>query len=200
MGTYTGIPPTPMLDQIEVNNRPWSPTGALVFQKDNSGCTRLLPPLAVVGTGPGWEYEAESIPDECDILVVNRAGCELTWRPVKWWATMHPEFLADWTFQRMENGGNLDIEIVAPFQSKNKEHMILNISPKAGTSGLYGVLVGLVNGYRDIRLYGVPLEGRDDMDGGLSVVHEQWERLFPILTKYVTAPCPGWTRRLFHKK
>jgi hypothetical protein len=187
------IPPSPLLEQIELCGQPWSPV-------DDPKLVRIRPePLAVVATGPGWEYEAEHIPSEADIMVINQAGCELVWRPIKWWASLHSGLFPLWKQEREENGGDNGYTAVSPFYSARGGHEIVEVGPWGGTSSLYGVLAGLIYGYRDIRLYGVPLAGRPDMDGEDSFVHDQWELLLPILKKYVTAPCPGWTRWLFHK-
>lgn len=172
-----------VLDHIRFGGVRWDPA-------DNPGIRPQ--PLAVVGTAPGWEYESELIPDDCDIMAVNDAGCDLTWRLVKWWATLHPQDMRERMPRRLENGGDF-LPVLSPFPISRKyvpPDMIckLALEPTAGSSAMFAVLAGLFLGYRDIVLYGVRIQD------SYEIFQEQWIAIAPIIKAFVTAPCPGFPR------
>jgi hypothetical protein len=175
-----------LLNHIRLDGRRWEPT-----DWDGFG----LPKLAIVGSAPGWEYEAELIPDDYDVMAVNRVGFEMTWRDVKWWATLHPEIMRAWFPLREANGGETVATVVSPFNVSERfvpapYSRRISLEPLGGSSSLYAILAALVLGYRSIELYGIKL------DGGYEQFTKQWNLIEDILRKYVTAHCPGFPREL----
>jgi len=145
---------------------------------------------------------------EADWMAINEAGFGLPFK-FQHWASMHPQMFQHWALirgYRIENG---------TYVPKDKWHChgnskwplvrtVWQFADQMGSSGLYGVRIGLLLGYERIILVGCPYEGHRFFDppGYEDAVNittncglEPWETLAKICNGRVKS-MSGHTRRI----
>jgi hypothetical protein len=145
----------------------------------------------------------KSIIADADYMAVNAAGA-ICLKPIKYWATYHPNCFPGYACIRGGLGGNTDYETHSHTSYINNEtgkEMVNHIWPlpkvnpgytdfKSGSSVLFGVEVGLNLGYDQIIICGAPLEVEKYQH-----FREAWKRALPLLKGKVTS-MSGWTKDL----
>lgn len=116
-------------------------------------------PLLVLGGGRSmWDDYAQVRPWKGEIMCVNDSGMHLHDR-VRHWVTLHPEYLPGWVAYR---AGHLYGQGVPATTHSNKHKPGVDkawpVDNVGGTSGLFACYVGLMLGYSEIVLAGVPMD------------------------------------------
>lgn len=105
-----------------------------------------------------WDDYARVRPWPGEIMAVNDIGQYLH-EPLRHWATLHPEFLPGWRYFREKHlysaGYSLDCH---SHRHVTGVSVCWGIDNLGGTSGLFGVLIGLLMGYEQIVLAGIPMD------------------------------------------
>lgn len=117
-------------------------------------------PLLILGGGRTvWDDYAKVRPWKGEIMAVNDIGAILHDR-IRHWVTLHPEYLPGWIeYRRRHLYGNAVPAMCHSHHPKPGVDMHWPISAVGGTSGLFGCYVGLLLGYDEIVLAGVPMTG-----------------------------------------
>lgn len=107
-----------------------------------------------------WDDYARVRPWKGEIMCVNDVGQHLHDR-VRHWVTLHPEYMPGWmAFRRGHLYGSGDQPMTHSQKTKTGGiDCLWPMGQLGGTSGLYACFVGLMLGYTEIVLAGVPMSG-----------------------------------------
>jgi hypothetical protein len=121
---------------------------------------RFSGPLLVLGGGRSvWDDYAKVRPWKGEIMAVNDIGAHLHDR-IRHWVTLHPEYLPGWrTYREKHNYGDRVPPMCHSHKVREGVDVAWALSAVGGTSGLFAVKVGLLLGYDEIVLAGVPMTG-----------------------------------------
>ena len=118
-------------------------------------------PLLIIGGGRCVWDDLEAFKDENfegARMCINDVGQHYD-RRVDHWATLHPEWMINWMEYRVNHvpaGGQ------KPLVHSERQHhavdVVWNLKASGGSSGLLAVFVGILMGYDEITLAGVPLD------------------------------------------
>jgi hypothetical protein len=116
------------------------------------------PPLLIIGGGRTvWEDFAKVRPWGGEIMAVNDVGMHLHDR-VRHWVTLHPEYMAGWRYYREKHlYGQGNPAMCHSYKDKEGIDCLWRVGNLGGTSGLFACFVGLMLGYTDITLAGIPM-------------------------------------------
>ena len=150
----------------------WTLLGGVGEMPSRAG--KFYGPLLVMGSGrtatldkrPGakvyetvWDDFDKVRPWKGEIMCVNDSGMHLHDR-VRHWVTLHPEYMPGWmAFRRGHLYGSGDQPMTHSNKAKPGVDVTWNMGQLGGTSGLYACFVGLMLGYTEIVLAGVPMTG-----------------------------------------
>lgn len=157
--------------------------------------------LLVIGTGETWQADANKIcRARFDVLAVNNATIYYLdridhaaslhfdeWRDLRPLTARKGNRLCE---KRQRNGGNSDFLIHSPVGYPGIDMAWTEYGWGKGSSGLFGVYVGLGLGYQRIVLAGIPLSGLY-----LDHYQREWLHRLPELKDRVWS-LSGWTRAL----
>jgi hypothetical protein len=127
-------------------------------------------PLLIMGSGrvavgppkvyeTVWDDFAKVRPWKGEIMVVNDIGMHLHDR-VRHWVTLHAEYMPGWmAYRRGHLYGSGDQPMTHSHKVKPGVDVVWPMGQLGGTSGLYACFVGLMLGYTEIVLAGVPMTG-----------------------------------------
>ena len=127
-------------------------------------------PLLVMGSGrvavgppkvyeTVWDDFAKVRPWKGEIMCVNDVGMHLHDR-VRHWVTLHAEYMPGWmAFRRGHLYGSGDSPMTHGHKAKPGIEVLWPIDQLGGTSGLFAVFIGLLLGYEEITLAGIPMTG-----------------------------------------
>lgn len=122
-----------------------------------------------------------------DDMALNLAGLEF--EDIRHWASVNGHEFPDLIQARRDKGWRMDIQIHSRGRVRDAEFPIhVWISPIAGSSSLFGAIVGLALGYEPVILCGCPLRGTNvfrKRGGGYESYLEAWERIAPELKNRV---------------
>lgn len=105
-----------------------------------------------------WDDYAQVRPWKGEIMAVNDSGMHLHDR-VRHWITLHPEYLPGWLAYRMgHNYGQGIRPTTHSNKSKPDVDKVWRVDNVGGTSGLFACFIGLMLGYTEIVLAGVPMD------------------------------------------
>lgn len=130
---------------------------------------RFSGPLLIMGGGRvaigGGKYETvwddyrKVMPWKGEIMCVNDVGMHLHDR-VRHWVTLHAEYMPGWmAFRRGHLYGSGDQPMTHGHKPKVGIDVLWPMDQLGGTSGLFAIFVGLLLGYNEIVLAGVPMTG-----------------------------------------
>jgi hypothetical protein len=131
---------------------------------------RFSGPLLIMGSGrvatgdarvyeTVWDDYAKVRPWKGEIMAVNDIGMHLHER-VRHWVTLHAEYMPGWmAFRRGHLYGSGDQPMVHSNKARPGVDVVWPMGQLGGTSGLYACFVGLMLGYSEIVLAGVPMTG-----------------------------------------
>jgi hypothetical protein len=107
-----------------------------------------------------WDDYAKVKPWRGEIMCVNDVGQHLHDR-VRHWVTLHAEYMPGWMqFRKGHLYGSGDSPQTHGHKSKPGVDVVWDIPAGiAGTSGLFACFVGLLLGYNEITLAGIPMSG-----------------------------------------
>lgn len=153
------------------------PRGGVVvnpIKKANGGSITLL---ASGPSGKGFIEKEE-------VAVVNMAGVQYP-HEIKYWLTLHPEYLGKYINKRKKNNYSCD-GIMYISDRKIRKPILTNISSNwyGGSSSLYALDVLTKIGYQHIHLVGV------DLSGAYESFRYVWEEYSPHI--HVTAEGSPW--------
>lgn len=116
------------------------------------------PPLLIMGGGRTvWEDYARVRPWKGEIMAVNDVGAHLHDR-VRHWVTLHPEYFPGWrTYREKHLYGQGVPAMCHSFRQKEGVDVCWKVGNVGGTSGLFACFVGLMLGYTEIVLAGLPM-------------------------------------------
>ena len=125
-----------------------------------SRCGKFSGPLLILGGGRTvWEDYAKVRPWKGETMAVNDVGAILHER-IRHWVTLHPEYMPGWLhYREKHNYGDRVPAMVHSHKSKPGVDVCWDIQAVGGTSGLFACSVGLLLGYDEIVLAGVPMTG-----------------------------------------
>jgi hypothetical protein len=104
-----------------------------------------------------WSDYAKVRPWKGEIMAVNDVGAHLHDR-VRHWVTLHPEYMPGWMAYRLGHlYGSGDHPMTHSQKQKPGVDVVWPMGNLGGTSGLFGCFVGLMLGYSEIVLAGVPM-------------------------------------------
>lgn len=96
--------------------------------------------------------------DKGEVMAINDIGQYLH-EPLRHWVSLHPEFFPGWRFFRERHlysaGYSLDCHAQKTVAGVTVTWHIENIG---GSSGLFGAYLGLMMGYEEIVLAGIPMD------------------------------------------
>jgi hypothetical protein len=145
-------------------------------------------PLLILGGGRTvWTDYDQVRPWKGEIMAVNDVG-QFLHEIIKHWVTLHPEYMPGWTHYRTKhNYGQGQVPLIHSHKTRRhrEEHGVNHYWPGAevgATSGCFGVLVGLMLGYTEIVLAGIPMDNSGHFfdppwystDNEDKTVHTQW--------------------------
>jgi len=115
--------------------------------------------LLILGGGSTvWEDYAKVRPWPGEIMAINDVGQYLH-DPLRHWVSFHPEYFPGWRAFRAGHlyGAGYDLTCHA---QKHREgvDVVWGVQNAGGSSGLFGVLIGLMLGYERIVLAGIPMD------------------------------------------
>lgn len=132
---------------------------------------RCSGPLLIMGSGrvavggekvyeTVWDDYAKVRPWKGEIMCVNDVGMHLH-DTVRHWVTLHPEYMPGWmAFRKGHLYGSGDTPKTHCHKSKDGIDVVWDMpAGVAGTSGLFACFVGLLLGYNEILLAGIPMTG-----------------------------------------
>lgn len=141
-------------------------------------------PLVVLGTGPTMWEDLNKITFEHDIMAVNKASVLYTGR-IKYMCSLHWENIKLMRKERKLAGGNSDYVSFSKIKDEGVDR-VFHFLLISGSSGLYGVMIGQVLGYKKIILCGVPLTkdkglelpngAMPSLDIGVAIFQDNWAR------------------------
>lgn len=136
----------------------WNVLGGRGEIPSRSGC--FSGPLLVLGGGRTvWDDYAKVRPWKGEIMAVNDIGAHLHDR-IRHWVTLHPEYFPGWRhYREKHNYGDRVPPMCHSQKSREGVDVAWNFAAVGGTSGLFAVKVGLLLGYTEIVLAGVPMTG-----------------------------------------
>lgn len=105
-----------------------------------------------------WDDYAKVRPWKGEIMCVNDIGAHLHDRS-RHWITLHPEYLPGWRHYREKHLYGQGVPAMTHAQkSMPGVDTTWDVQNVGGTSGLFAPLVGLMLGYNEIVLAGVPMD------------------------------------------
>lgn len=105
-----------------------------------------------------WEDFAKVRPWGGEIMAVNDVGQYLH-EPLRHWVTLHPEYMAGWRYFREKHLYSAGYDLTCHAQKVNASiNTVWGIENIGGSSGLFGCFLGLMMGYEQIVLAGVPMD------------------------------------------
>ena len=115
-------------------------------------------PLLVMGGGRTvWEDYAKVRPWKGEIMAVNDVGAVLHDR-IRHWVTLHAEYMQGWrTYREKHLYGQGVPATTHGYKGEPGIDCIWRVGNLGGTSGLFGCFIGLMLGYTEIVLAGVPM-------------------------------------------
>lgn len=115
-------------------------------------------PLLVIGGGSTvWDDYAKVRPWKGEIMAVNDVGMHMHDR-IRHWVTLHPEYMPGWRHYREKHlYGNGVPAMCHSHKEKPGIDTAWKVSNLGGTSGLFACFVGLMLGYNEIVLAGIPM-------------------------------------------
>ena len=122
---------------------------------------RFSGPLLILGGGRTvWDdyarWKASDLP-KGEIMAVNDIGAHLHER-IRHWVTLHPEYLKGWREYREKHLYGQGIPAMChSYKDKEGVDVLWKVGNLGGTSGLFACFVGLMLGYTEIVLAGVPM-------------------------------------------
>jgi hypothetical protein len=106
-----------------------------------------------------WDDFAKVRPWKGEIMCVNDVGMHLHDR-VRHWVTLHPEYFPGWmAYRKGHLYGSGDTPMCHSHKHKPGVDVVWPMGQLGGTSGLYACFVGLLLGYTEIVLAGIPMTG-----------------------------------------
>lgn len=145
------------------------------------------PPLLILGGGrDAWaDYDAVR-PWPGEIMCVNDIGQHLHER-VRHWVTLHPEYMPGWrTFREKHLYGNGVPAMTHSQKCRDGVDVVWDLTEIGGTSGLFACMVGLMLGYHEIVLAGIPMSNdghyfdppwyKTDLEDKAALSHWKWAR------------------------
>jgi hypothetical protein len=146
--------------------------------------------LLVIGSGTGvWEdlRQCDQRHGDQDRLAVNDM---MTYYPgrLQHGVSLHTDKLPGWTFGQYYRGAKAGwppMQVHSHQPSDQVQH-VWPLTREGGTSGLFGVLIGLLMGYERIILAGIPCDDSPRFfdppwqlhtQFGLETVHQEWLRV-----------------------
>lgn len=107
-----------------------------------------------------WDDYAKVRPWKGEIMAVNDVGMHLHDR-VRHWVTLHSEYMAGWRSYRQGHlYGSGDRPMTHSHKDKSASvDCVWPMAQLGGTSGLFACFIGLLLGYDEIVLAGVPMTG-----------------------------------------
>ena len=143
-------------------------------------------PLLIIGSGAGVWEDLEKYQHQGDRMAINDI---MNYFPgqLQHGVTLHEAKLPMWTFNQAWEGSKGGWP---PMQTHSHQpsHYVRHVWPlvrDGGTSGLFGVLIGLLMGYERIILAGTPCDDSPRFfdppwklhaQFGLETVHQEWQR------------------------
>lgn len=105
-----------------------------------------------------WEDYARVRPWPGEIMAVNDIGQYLH-EPLRHWVTLHAEFMPGWRYFREKHLYSAGYSLtVHSHKMKTGVDTSWGIENIGGSSGLFGTFIGLMLGYAQIVLAGVPMD------------------------------------------
>jgi hypothetical protein len=150
-----------------------------------------------------------NVAENAAIIAINDSGYAYSGK-IDYWVTLHPEKFAGWRQKRIYNGYNMDFVSVGHNSTNIKpENMDKGMNEYVngklwhGSSGLFAVKVAFEQGFDDVILCGVPMNGDVNIHRGESWkqfndFRNGWEEALPELKGRVYSQS-GWTRELLGK-
>ncbi len=145
--------------------------------------------LLIMGGGRRlWDDVARVHPWSGDVMAVNDVG-QFWHGAVAHWATLHPEYLPGWRFYRQRHCyGEGKLPICHAPKVKEGVDQAWQLQRYGGTSGLFACWIGLMLGYSEIVLAGLPMDngghffdppwvGTDNEDRGIAI---EWDEAVPL--------------------
>lgn len=106
-----------------------------------------------------WDDYARVRPWKGEIMCVNDIGMHLHDR-VRHWVTLHAEYMPGWmAFRKGHLYGSGDSPMTHSHKEKPGVEVVWPMVQLGGTSGLYACFIGLLLGYTEITLCGIPMTG-----------------------------------------
>jgi len=121
---------------------------------------RFSGPLLILGGGRTvWEDFDKVRPWKGETMAVNDIGAHFHER-IRHWVTLHPEYLQGWRTYREKH---LYGQGVPAMTLSNKDKgagvdVVWSVDNVGGTSGLFAAFIGLMLGYDEIVLAGIPMD------------------------------------------
>lgn len=119
---------------------------------------RFSGPLLILGGGRSvWDDYDRVRPWKGEIMAVNDIGMHLHDR-LRHWVTLHAEYLPGWmAYRKGHLYGSGDTPMTHSHKSKEGVDVTWSVCNVGGTSGLFACFLGLMLGYNEIVLGGVPM-------------------------------------------
>lgn len=119
---------------------------------------RFSGPLLILGGGRTvWDDYAKVRPWKGEIMAVNDIGAHMHDR-IRHWVTLHPEYMPGWKHYREKHLYGQGISAMThSYKEKEGIDVVWKIGNQGGTSGLFACFVGLMLGYNEIVLGGLPM-------------------------------------------
>lgn len=135
----------------------WARLGGTDFVPAMLG--RRSGPLLILGGGRcAWEDYGHVRPWKGEIMAVNDIGAHLH-DTVAHWVSLHPEYLPGWRNYRQRHCyGNGQVPICHSQLVAEGVDVTWRLGNLGGTSGLYACFIGLMLGYTEIVLAGIPMD------------------------------------------
>lgn len=106
-----------------------------------------------------WDDFAKVRPWKGEIMVVNDVGMHLHDR-VRHWVTLHAEYMPGWmAYRKGHLYGSGDSPMTHGHKAKPGIEVLWEMDQLGGTSGLFACFLGMLLGYDEIVLAGVPMTG-----------------------------------------
>lgn len=120
---------------------------------------RFSGPLLVLGGGRcAWEDFAKVDPWKGETMAVNDIGAHFHGR-IRHWVTLHPEYMPGWrTYREKHLYGQGVPAMTHSNKMKDGVDVQWSVENVGGTSGLFACFIGLMLGYNEILLAGIPMD------------------------------------------
>ena len=162
--------------------------------------------LIIIGAAPNAKEDYENVLKmdigEHDLLIVGKDAFKILDRPVKYFATYHPDdiilvrdkveiVISHTTYMNNNprikfNPKDYKVDIIKPIDLRTE---------KSGSSALLGVLATIDEGYKKIILCGCPLTGKNNKQQPYSMFWPGWKQHEKEVRPYVKS-MSGWTKEL----